>query len=243
MLKNPIFARFCHFRSYSALNNVLNQASEEGCEHCHELHINFGRFSINTPFPMPPSPSLTLHTDVGLMNGLHIATSSSNEHRHQIEVILEYGPNFKSAHPAPLTITLPEGPERHLDAARQNQKNPFSVRKIRVRNSGAGNGCANFMDTWKNAFFLQENLHVHKIPRFGGGGEVPILFLWARGFFWQKLPRDNFCRSLAAQLPSPRGQFWKRRKCPLLWGRGNLGSNLRDNLGEGKWESKNAARQ
>ena len=22
----------------------------------------------------------------------------------------------------------------------------------------------------KNAFFLQENLHVHKIPRFGGGG-------------------------------------------------------------------------
>ena len=35
------------------------------------------------------------------------------------------------------------------------QKNP-RVRKIRVRNSGAGNGCANFMDTWKNAFFLQE---------------------------------------------------------------------------------------
>ena len=28
--------------------------------------------------------------------------------------------------------------------------------KLRVRNSGAGNGCANFMDTWKNAFFLQE---------------------------------------------------------------------------------------
>ena len=32
--------------------------------------------------------------------------------------------------------------------------------------------------------------HVHKIPRFGGGGilglggeGVPILFLWARGFF------------------------------------------------------------
>ena len=36
------------------------------------------------------------------------------------------------------------------------QKNP-RVRKIRVRNSGAGNGCPNFMDTWKNAFFLQEN--------------------------------------------------------------------------------------
>ena len=41
--------------------------------------------------------------------------------------------------------------------APDSQKNP-RVRKIRVRNSGAGNGCANFMDTWKNAFFLQENL-------------------------------------------------------------------------------------
>ena len=37
--------------------------------------------------------------------------------------------------------------------------------------------------------FCREN-HVHKIPRFGGGGilgfgggGVPILFLWARGFF------------------------------------------------------------
>ena len=54
-----------------------------------------------------------------------------------------------------------------------------------VRNSGAGNGCAK-----KNAFFLQENTHVQKIPPvrgggyfgFGGGG-VPILFFRARGFF------------------------------------------------------------
>ena len=37
------------------------------------------------------------------------------------------------------------------------QKNP-RVRKFRVRNSGDGNGCANFMDAWKNAFFLQDNL-------------------------------------------------------------------------------------
>ena len=42
----------------------------------------------------------------------------------------------------------------------------------------------------KIAFFLQEDLHVHKIPRFRGGGgyfglggEVPISFLWAQGFF------------------------------------------------------------
>ena len=42
----------------------------------------------------------------------------------------------------------------------------------------------------KIAFFLQENRRAHKIPRFGGGviwvfegrGEVPILFLWVRGF-------------------------------------------------------------
>ena len=40
-----------------------------------------------------------------------------------------------------------------------------------------------------SAFFLQENLLVHKIPRVLGegnlgleGGGGPILFLWARGF-------------------------------------------------------------
>ena len=47
----------------------------------------------------------------------------------------------------------------------------------------------------KNAFFLQENLHVHKIPRFGGGG----FWVWGGGgkcrfyfygrgdFSWEKL--------------------------------------------------------
>ena len=71
------------------------------------------------------------------------------------------------------------------------QKNP-RVRKIFVRNCGAGNGRADLMGAWKNALFLQEDLHVHKIPPFRGGylgffwgGGVPIafLFLWARGFF------------------------------------------------------------
>ena len=60
-----------------------------------------------------------------------------------------------------------------------------------VRNSGAGNGCANFMGTWKNCVLSAGKTHVHKIPRFRGGGyfgfflggEVRILFLWARGFF------------------------------------------------------------
>ena len=35
------------------------------------------------------------------------------------------------------------------------------------------------MDTWKNAFFLQENLHVHKIPRFFGGGSADFIFMGA----------------------------------------------------------------
>ena len=47
--------------------------------------------------------------------------------------------------------------------------------KIRVCNSGAGNGCANLWTPGKNAFFLQENLHVHKIPAFLGGGGFWVL--------------------------------------------------------------------
>ena len=70
------------------------------------------------------------------------------------------------------------------------QKNP-RVRKIRVRNSGAGNGCANFMDAWKRCVrsagkSLSIKFRVLGGGEFwvlGGGGEVPILFLWARGFF------------------------------------------------------------
>ena len=63
--------------------------------------------------------------------------------------------------------------------------------KIIVRNSGAGNGCANFMDAWKNACFLQENLHVHKIVRLGGdlgfwgGGECRFYF-YGHGDFSEK---------------------------------------------------------
>ena len=49
------------------------------------------------------------------------------------------------------------------------QKNP-RVRKIFVRNSGAGNGCANFMGTWQKCALSAGKTHVHKIPRFFGGG-------------------------------------------------------------------------
>ena len=44
------------------------------------------------------------------------------------------------------------------------------VRKIFVRNSGAGNGCANFMGAWKNALFLQEKPMSIKFLLLRGGG-------------------------------------------------------------------------
>ena len=51
------------------------------------------------------------------------------------------------------------------------------VHKISARNSGAGNGCANFMGGWHLGFFLLENPHAHRIPRLRGG----VVFFWRRG--------------------------------------------------------------
>ena len=55
----------------------------------------------------------------------------------------------------------------------------------------------------KTVFFLQENLHVHKIPRFGGqgvswlgGGSADFIFMGA-GFFRNKA-RDNSVEKLFA---------------------------------------------
>ena len=42
--------------------------------------------------------------------------------------------------------------------------------KLFARNSGAGNGCANFMDAWKKCGLSAGKTHVHNIPRFRGGG-------------------------------------------------------------------------
>ena len=72
------------------------------------------------------------------------------------------------------------------------QRNP-RVRKIRVCNSGPGNGSPNFMDTWKKCVLSAGKPVSIKFlvlagggyfGFWGGGGGVPILFLWARGFFW-----------------------------------------------------------
>ena len=64
--------------------------------------------------------------------------------------------------------------------------------KYFARNSGAGNGCANFMGAWRNCA-LSAGITPCPINSsfFLGGGafwafwgrEVPILLLWARGFF------------------------------------------------------------
>ena len=66
-----------------------------------------------------------------------------------------------------------------LHTKKKNQKNP-RVRKMFVWNSGAGNGCANFVGGWKNAFFLQEKPHVHKFPALGEGG-IWVFFLGGGG--------------------------------------------------------------
>ena len=57
------------------------------------------------------------------------------------------------------------------------QKNP-RVRKIRVRNSGAGNGCPNFMDTWKKCVLSAGKPMSIKFLVLGGGG---ILGFWGGG--------------------------------------------------------------
>ena len=60
----------------------------------------------------------------------------------------------------------------------------FSLRKILVcvtlfaRNSGAGNGCANFMGVYQNCVLSKgENLHAHNISCSRGG----IFWVFGRG--------------------------------------------------------------
>ena len=72
-----------------------------------------------------------------------------------------------------------------------------------VRNSGAGNGCVNFMDAWKNAFFLQEKPMSIKflvlggggILGFGGGGggSADFIFMGARIFLTMVVAKFECC--------------------------------------------------
>ena len=64
------------------------------------------------------------------------------------------------------------------------QKNP-RVRKIRVRNSGAGNGCANFMDACKKCVLSAGKTMSIKFLVLGRGG------IW--GFFGGGECRFYFC--------------------------------------------------
>ena len=75
--------------------------------------------------------------------------------------------------------------------SQKNQKNP-RVRKIRVCNSGAGNGCANFMDAWKKCVLSAGKPLSIKflalgggILGLGGGGKCRFYF-YGRGDFSEK---------------------------------------------------------
>ena len=67
------------------------------------------------------------------------------------------------------------------------QKNPC-VRKIRVRNSGAGNGCANFMDTWKKCVLSAGKPMSIKFCVLGGvlGGGKCRFYFYGREDFSEK---------------------------------------------------------
>ena len=75
--------------------------------------------------------------------------------------------------------------------------------KFSVRNSGAGNGCANFMGTSKKGVLSARKSHVHKIPRLGGGGvfwglgggECRFYFYGREDFF-----ENNQIQSKGAQI-------------------------------------------
>ena len=76
----------------------------------------------------------------------------------------------------------------------KNQKKILVSVIFLVRNSGAGNGCTNFMGAWKNALFLQEKPMSIKFLVLGGvfwvwGGGVgsaDFIFMGARIFLKKK---------------------------------------------------------
>ena len=101
-----------------------------------------------------------------------------------------------------LDLTNPIYPLDKQCAPGAFQKNP-RVRKICVRNSGAGNGCANFMDTWKKCVRSAGKAMSIKflvlgggggILGFGGGGECRFYF-YGRADFSEHCKDRGFTRS------------------------------------------------
>ena len=104
------------------------------------------------------------------------------------------------------------------------QKHPRVRIKCFVRNSGAGNGCANFMGAWKNAFFLQEKEPMPIKFRVlggvflfffgGGGGSADFSFMGARIFLKIAIGIELF------RSQGPLGICWGGVPIFFLWARG-----------------------
>ena len=95
------------------------------------------------------------------------------------------------------------GKQRGGQSRKILQSEKAHVHYFSARNSGAENGCANFMGAWHFlVLFAWKTPMPIKFLIFGGGGgswvfwrggvEVPILFLWAWGFFYLKWPSISF---------------------------------------------------
>ena len=87
------------------------------------------------------------------------------------------------------------------------QKNP-RVRKIRVRNSGAGNGCVNFMDAWRKCALLEKPMSIKFLVLGGGilglgGGECRFYFYGREDFSDFFKPTTNRSPELP-ELPDQR---------------------------------------
>ena len=79
-----------------------------------------------------------------------------------------------------------------------------------VRDSGVGNGCANFMGAWKKCVRSAGKTHAHTIPHFWGGsfgflggrGEsADFIFMGARTFLKKHRVYTNFFDKFARTLP------------------------------------------
>ena len=95
------------------------------------------------------------------------------------------------------------------------QKNP-RVRKIFVRNSGAGNGYANFMGTWKNCVLSAGKPMSIKFRVLGGGilgfggGSADFIFMGAGVFLTHA--HNRFCSGAWGHATD-----WKRQGGGVPW--------------------------